>query len=58
MPRNGETTSAGLSASFCRPKRAVKRKFEPRPGSLVNSIVPPIISHSCLAMLSPSPVPP
>ena len=58
MPRKAEAASAGWSASFCRPKRAVKRKFDPRPGSLVSSIAPPIISHSCLAMLSPSPVPP
>src|SRR5207302_9870568 len=35
-----------------RSKRMVKWKFDPRPGSLINSIAPPIISHSCLAMLS------
>ena len=59
MPWNvANSASALFVASFWRPKRAVKRNVEPRVGSLVRSIVPPIISQSCFAMLRPSPVPP
>ena len=38
--------------------RRTMMKFEPSPGLLVTSMVPPSMLAKCLVMVSPSPVPP
>ena len=56
--RAGRRDAAERDAPVATPKRAVKWKREPRPGSLSTVMRPPISSTSCAEIERPRPVPP